>query len=260
MASSFTIEDVQKFYSDSPLYKEIEASDFYDEFASSVIDYKGSLDLHCPECGKHSVFTFAGRNEANYEATTVFFRCSRDPFHTAYFVIRQADQKLQKVGQYPSFATLQLPETKKYSKLLGKDYSAEFNKAIGLATHGVGVGSFVYLRRVFESLIEEAHQLAIGDAGWSEDEYKDARMSERIGLLSHHLPEFLVDHKNLYGILSKGVHELSEQECLDSFDTVKLGIETILDEKLFEQERESKRQRASSSMNKLNAKLKDSDA
>lgn len=55
-------------------------------------------------------------------------------------------------------------------------------------------------------------------------------MEEKITCLSEFLPEFLVEHKHLYGILSKGVHELSEEECLGSFDIVKTGIELILDE------------------------------
>ncbi len=29
----------------------------------------------------------------------------------------------------------------------------------------------------------------------------------------------------MYGLLSKGVHELSERDCLDHFDTLKIGIE-----------------------------------
>lgn len=55
-------------------------------------------------------------------------------------------------------------------------------------------------------------------------------MDEKIEILSEFLPDFLVEHKHLYGILSKGVHELSEEECLENFDIVKTGIELILDE------------------------------
>ena len=32
----------------------------------------------------------------------------------------------------------------------------EFTKAIGLAANGVGIGSFVYLRRIFENLVFQA--------------------------------------------------------------------------------------------------------
>lgn len=36
----------------------------------------------------------------------------------------------------------------------------------------------------------------------------------------------------MYGVLSKGIHELSEQECLTYFEGVKLGIELILDDEI----------------------------
>jgi len=51
-------------------------------------------------------------------------------------------------------------------------------------------------------------------------------------LLKAELPEFLVENRKLYGILSKGIHSLTEEECLEYFDVVKAGIELILDEKV----------------------------
>jgi len=41
----------------------------------------------------------------------------------------------------------------KYRLVLRGDNWAELYKAVGLAAHGEGIGSFVYLRRVFERLI-----------------------------------------------------------------------------------------------------------
>ncbi len=38
----------------------------------------------------------------------------------------------------------------------------------------------------------------------------------------------------MYSILSKGIHELSEEECLQYFKLMKIGIELILDEQLEE--------------------------
>ena len=39
---------------------------------------------------------------------------------------------------------------KQYDKELRKPDLKEFTRAIGLAANGVGIGSFVYLRRIFE--------------------------------------------------------------------------------------------------------------
>ena len=65
-------------------------------------------------------------------------------------------------------------------------------------------------------------------------------MDEKIALLSDHLPSFLVDNKGMYSILSRGIHALSEQECLQYFEPVRIGVELILDEKI---ERENKRRK-----------------
>jgi hypothetical protein len=95
----------------------------------------------------------------------------------------------------------------------------------------------VYLRRIFESLVEEAHVAAKGDAGWDEEAYGRYRMSEKVGTLRAHLPPFLVEHPAMYSLLSKGIHELSEQECLKHFSTLRIGIELILDQRIEARER-----------------------
>ncbi|KKL23256.1 hypothetical protein LCGC14_2427220 [marine sediment metagenome] len=41
-------------------------------------------------------------------------------------------------------------------------------------------------------------------------------------MIKDYLPEFLVENRSLYAILSKGIHALSEDECLQYFETVKI--------------------------------------
>ena len=89
-------------------------------------------------------------------------------------------------------------------------------------------------------LIEEAHVRAALSELWDESEYVGSRMGEKINLLADELPEFLVENKAMYSILSKGIHELSEAECLAAFPVVKVGIEIILDVKLESAEKEKK--------------------
>ncbi|MEZ4843255.1 MAG: hypothetical protein R3A43_03275 [Bacteroidia bacterium] len=81
-------------------------------------------------------------------------------------------------------------------------------------------------------------------------------MDEKIELLKSFLPNFLVKNKVLYGILSKGIHELKEQECLDIFPVVKLGVELILDEKLKQKEQEDKIKQAEQLIGKVATNLK----
>jgi hypothetical protein len=126
--------------------------------------------------------------------------------------------------QYPSKADLATPEMQKYRKVLGDETFRELTRSVGLASHGVGVGAFVYLRGIFEILIEKARQEASTEQGWDEQAFEKDRLDEKILRLKSHLPQFLVNNRALYGIRSVGVHKLSEVECLEAFPFVRVGI------------------------------------
>jgi hypothetical protein len=186
--------------------------------------------------------------------------CSRNSSHQLLFLLKVNKDKrtIQKIGQHPSLADLNMYDVKKYADVLSNAAFREFTKAIGLAAHGVGVGSFVYLRRIFEGLVEEAHKFAKSPEAWSEtgqawdeDQYQKARVGEKIQMLNRYLPAFLVENRAMYGILSKGVHELSEEECLAAFPVVKVGIEIILDARLEEDARRKKLQAAQKAIQAL---------
>lgn len=136
------------------------------------------------------------------------------------------------------------------------DYIEEFNKAISLASNGIDIGSFVYLRRIFESLLEEAHIKAAETDDWQEDIYEKSTVDQKINILKEYLPIFLVENSIIYSILSKGIHELSEKECLDIFEPLKLGIELILDERKEILERNRKITEAKKSIHKAYESMK----
>lgn len=183
-------------------------------------------------------------------------KCKRyeDLFYI-FFQIDVENDMFRKVGQNPSVADYHLTKVKKYTKFLGKDRQREFTKSIGLYANGIGIGSFVYLRRVFESLIFEAGKKLIGDGVLSEKDFYPKYMDEKIEAAKSELPSFLVENKKIYGILSKGVHELSEEECLTYFDVVKKGIEMILDEKIEKVEKERSRNALSASIAAIAGKI-----
>ena len=154
---------------------------------------------------------------------------------------------IQKVGQYPSIADMQLFDISKYRKILGKESYRDFTKAIGLYADGIGCGSFLYLRRIFERLIEEKHQAcATTEAGaWDEEQYNKLRVNERIEILEEKgyriIPNDLAEFKeSLYGVLSKGVHESTDETCAEIFPALKYIIENILDEQIRQKEKEEK--------------------
>jgi hypothetical protein len=200
-----------------------------DEF-SSIERFNGTLDMYCPGCGASSVFSriavppYSDRSYARNLLFPVAMKCSRDNSHRAVFMFYVDSGEIQKIGQLPSMADLEKPDFRKYQPVLGAERLKELTRGIGLVTHGVGVGAFVYLRRVFEWLIEDARVSASKDLGWSDEAYVSARMEEKINLLKTHLPPFLVQNRGLYGVLSVGVHTLSEEDCLKAFPAVLLAI------------------------------------
>ena len=127
---------------------------------------------------------------------------------------------------------------------------------MGLVSHGIGIGAFVYLRRIFEDLVDEAHVLAKSDSGWNEDEFQRGRMEEKILSLRNYLPTFLVEKRDIYGILSKGIHALSEDECLAYFDTLRMGIELILEQRLAVEEQERRVKQATEGIANIKGALK----
>lgn len=161
-----------------------------------------------------------------------------------------------KVGQYPSVASFHIDELKQYEKILPKEQLKEFTRALGLAANGVGIGSFVYLRRLFENLIWSTFETQKDKIGIQKEDFSRLRMEEKIQSLKAFLPAFLVENRTLYSILSLGIHELTEDDCLTHFDTVRMGIEIILDEKLEEAKRQEKIKAATQKISDLHSKLK----
>jgi hypothetical protein len=272
---------IDKFFLETSLYERysIDESDGYTLF--DLIFFTDKLDCYCPFCEKESTFIgtnipplFSGHRINEYGAMAQYgnvggykyflnkihhinLYCSRVEKHKMQQTIYTTDTELFKIGQYPSIAEISQPELKKYRTVLSKEKYSELNRGVGLITHGIGIGSFVYLRRIFENLIEEAHKKISVSENWSEDDYQKSRMAEKIGLLQSELPEFLVENKSLYSILSKGIHELTENECMEYFPTVRLGIELILDEKLEKKKRDDKIKAASNLISTITKQIKD---
>lgn len=247
------LDTPRAFHLEMPLYHEIETKlASIEQKVYALLAYGGTIDIYCTGCAKESIFDTSDHERDPFDRWKLYkegihrssFICNRDRNHQycAYFLIT-ADA-IQKIGQFPSVADFQIPQAEKYRKILGEEQYKELTRGIGLAAHGVGIGSFVYPRRIFSNLIEEEHSKSKAEPNFPEEEYKNARMDKKIKILEDKLPKFLVDNRALYSILSKGLHELSEEECLKYFDTIRIGIEQILDEKIEQQEKAKKAEAA----------------
>ena len=171
---------------------------------------------------------------------SISFRCTRDTDHTILYDLITTEKEIIKIGQFPSYASISVVNIEKYKSLL-KDEFAEFSKAIGLFSHGIGIGSFVYLRRIIENLVYKMYENNKSELQIKENEfYYELSFKEKITSLEGYIPDFLVENRNLYSILSKGIHELSEEECKEYFPQLKLAIELILDDLLAKKIRRKK--------------------
>lgn len=189
---------------------------------------------------------------------TIRMVCKRYGDEIAILIFHNPKESvLMKVGQYPSVADIHIGKVRQYNKVLKKSLAREFTKAIGLAANGVGIGSFVYLRRIFETLIMEAADFATEKGIIERESFNKLRMDKRIESLHEFLPPFIVKHYTIYGILSKGIHELSEEECLGYFDIMRTSIEMILDQRIEMQQKERKEKEVEKQLNAIIANLKE---
>ena len=187
---------------------------------------------------------------------SVEIQCKRYSDVFRYYCLWEPEsQILMKIGQFPSVADIHINEIKQYTKLLPKEKLKEFTRAIGLAANGVGIGSFVYLRRIFEFLIQEAYEQGLAEKTVDEATFAKARMDNKIELLQAYLPSFLVENRTMYSVLSLGIHQLDENTCLEHFDTLRVGIEIILDEKLDELKKKEKIDAAKKKLQQLKSKI-----
>lgn len=280
-SKSLIITNPEDFYLKTPLYQDCQYTPSQLKTLSQIAFYQGTLDVYCLGCDKESVFKAEPTPKTIEEnvrwiddlikrskpdqaidilskCSSIQFFCTRDNTHRIIFIFRIVKYHITKIGQYPSIADLATHEIQKYRKVLNNEDYRELSKAVGLVSHGIGIGSYIYLRRIIEKLIEESHARAKNekDSVWDEDKYNQARIEERIKILKDYLPEFMVQNRKLYAILSKAVHELSEEECLKHFDTIKVGIELILDERLDEEEKKRKVEQATKKIGDIYKDLK----
>lgn len=253
------LSSVEAFLFGAPLYA-IYDLDSVEEGAYRMLVTPVVVDGHCPECGRASTFRrTAGEIDILKLDDLVKRRrlwlfqltCARNETHKIDFLLRFEEGLVLKIGQFPSLADIANDESRAYRQVLMPEDGAELHRAIGLAAHGVGVGSFVYLRRVFERLIARRFDEFKADERWTDADFVGKRMEEKIELLEDHLPDFLVRNKKIYGILSKGIHELREDECLSAFEMLKQAIFFILDEDRHKKEELERRRRAEEAIAKF---------
>lgn len=243
-----------EFYFETSLYEDVIPDGSEENLFQGIVNAYNSMD------GFDTTYTIQKREVSNYGwngFSKITLDCKRGgKTELKFFVIEFANGTLMKVGQFPSLANIQFAEIgKRYNSFLSKEDLKNYKKAIGLYAHGAGAGSFVYLRRIFENLIFETYENNKGHLNLEEKDFKIKRMEEKIEILKSFLPSQLLEMKNIYKILSKGVHELEEEECLNYFSPIKLSITLILDQKIEEAVKKYKDRQVKQELQDIHQKL-----
>ncbi|MEM8499941.1 MAG: hypothetical protein AAF542_18110 [Pseudomonadota bacterium] len=222
----------------------------------SIIVVFPRLWLHCDnaDCDGHRYFThhigslYANRDKVVEEM--IGFFCSNCRKHTKTYALRftpaldsENDWLVVKYGEIPSFGP---PLPSKLLTLLRKD-SDLLSKGRRCENQGMGIGAFGYYRRLIENqksqlfneLIRAVRKITpydedlISELELASNERKFAAAVERI---HHALPDSLLVNGHspltlLHSALSEGLHEDSEEECLELASSIRLLL-TDFSEKL----------------------------
>lgn len=165
------------------------------------------------------------------------FECAAKEKHQFYTVFQMIDDRyIMKTGQYPSALVFD-NSLKEYRKILkDKEIINELINAEKLKTQDMGVGAFLYLRRIYEQLIVKKFEYAKSNQIISEQEVQDTnKFVEKVKLLYNKnlLQEYAgTTAAFIYPILSKGVHELKEKECNEYYPALRESILLILEEEV----------------------------
>ena len=100
----------------------------------------------------------------------------------------------------------------------------------------MGIAAFVYLRRIYEHIVETEY-----DRIYGADKNEKASFDEKMKAVDKEMniipPELDTQKSKIYSVLSKGIHEYEEEECYEIYPMMKTVIIIMLDKYLMEKER-----------------------
>lgn len=243
----------QVFVFDTPLYEKISLDSKEVKLLSYFFWGKAvRVDGHCVGCARESVFHALGKHSGPTPPEFIQIKginkidlicqrgCGREINLFVLISQKRSEDKtemitsVEKIGQVPSHADISIAGVKKFSDVLEQQDRTELVRAVGIASHGVNIGAFVYLRRVFERLISRAAGRM--GAALDSDLFSKSRVDEKITLIADFLPSFMVSNSRVYSVLSKGIHELDEETCGKLYELMSQSIQLML-----EQEQEIKK-------------------
>lgn len=235
-----------------------------------IINFRKRLDkVYCTKCKTDRVFApdtiIENKTVANVDYPDLFqfrnnifyktFRCSSDPLHILVFGFLREGGNIIKIAEYPSKFDLSKNKLNKYDKVLSNTPMKDLKQALQLQSYGYAIASFVHYRRIFEFIIGDTYRKNETDEHKLE-EFKTKRMNEKVELVKDNIASYLYQSaNNLYGILSKGIHQLEEKECNEYLSVIGDFVIYSLDEMLEQKQKEDRKRKIENNLKNIASKI-----
>ena len=213
---------------------------------------KPKLELHCPHdlCNGvrffrcTAVFSSTGPylKENNVSYLYVTYQCSNCREAVKVYSLAARLSTIDgshgiccKLGEFPPYGQ---PVSPRLIKLIGPDREI-FLKGRNCENQGFGIGAFTYYRRVVENqknrilgeIVKVSEKIGVPQdkIDTLREAIKETQFHKALKMAKDVMPEsLLIDGHNpillLHHALSRGVHELSDEECLERANTVRLVL------------------------------------
>jgi hypothetical protein len=145
---------------------------------------------------------------------------------------------IQKIGQFPSYEIEPDPSIQKY---LTEEDNSNYRKALTTLSVSFGIGSYAYFRRIIENeirrIIKDISELEF--EGYENVKQAvtnfeiDHQMDKLIAVVTKYLPQSLNELGDnpirlLYKQLSGGIHQFSEEECIEKAKHIDILLKYVI--------------------------------
>ncbi len=251
-------QPIAEFLESTPPNQVIHISDLSEWKRNQYRAYKGmrtpEIQLHCDheKCNGVRFFRCVSGHKQQLKSddysffyvTYVCSNCQRVRKTFSLAAKLNSDEQPQgecyKFGEMPPFGP---PISPKLIKLIGPDRN-EFLKGRRCENQGLGVGTFTYYRRVVENqkdrILGEIIKVS-KKIGATEDTInkleaaiKETQFSKALHIAKDAMPESLLINGHspillLHSALSKGVHELTDEQCLELASSIRVVLGELSD-------------------------------
>lgn len=237
-------EQLQEILQEWPLYRVYR----YVQLPSKTF-LPGAIQYFCenPTCRKEQLWKRSSSWDNDKSGwNTVEYTCKNCDEYVMRFYYFWGESsgvgQFLKAGQYPP---LQKEPPERLAKKLNSTDLDLYRKALTSRNNSYGLGALAYLRRVVENrmndLLDLLHEAAKDDEAAAEELKKieevkaswrfDAKIGYAAKLLPKHLrPGGVNPIDRLHDLASDGIHNRTEDECLEIFDLCKTSFEYVFRE------------------------------